>query len=227
MQQIERERRGLAPKAYLAVFDLDHTLLSANSSFHFVAFLYRRGVISTWCVLEVLSAYLRHKWFGLSMLSLHRKTFPCLFQGKNKREISALASEFCHAYLKDLISLPVVSRLKEALEAGHESIILSSSPAFLVKAIAEHLDVTHWRATEFAENAAGEYTSLDSVFEGQDKADYLSYLMRERSLPSSAVTVYSDSALDLPLLKLAGRAVCVRPDRTLRRVGKKLGWEVL
>jgi phosphoserine phosphatase len=63
--------------------------------------------------------------------------------------------------------------------------------------------------------------------EGQNKADYLKGLIQQLNMDRTAITVYSDSYLDLPLLNMAGRAIGVGPDHRLKRICLQKGWEIL
>lgn len=122
---------------------------------------------------------------------------------------------------------PVIQRLQEAQAKGDYTLILSSSPAFLVEAIAQRLQVAHWKATTYHLDSQGHLTAIAHVFEGQDKADYVTALAHRMKFSPSAITVYSDSYLDLPVLKIAGRAIGVVPDPYLKRVCLHQGWEIL
>jgi len=211
----------------LIVFDLDHTLLTANSSFRFGAYLYRQGVYSSWTLVGCLVDYARHKWMGMSIFDLHQKIFIRLFKGLPLVDIHRFAAQFASESLEAMLYPPTLLKLKEALARKDHVVILSSSPDFLVGEIAHHLEVEHWKATVYQSDEKGELCAISEVMEGENKADHLKKLSDKLEMPQSAITVYSDSYLDLPMLKMAGEAIAVRPDFRLKRICLENGWEIL
>lgn len=211
----------------LSVFDLDHTLLTINSSYHFGAYLYRQKFFSFPSLLASLFYYARHKLFGLSIQKLHQKTFQLLFKGVSIEDLQAYVTVFLEQQLTEKLYQPALQRLHEAQKRGDYTLILSSSPDFLVRPIAEWFGVDSWQATIYAVDDGGCLSHLASILEGQDKANYLAHLIREMGIHSSSVTVYSDSHLDLPILKMAGKAIGVVPDFYLKRICQEKGWEII
>lgn len=212
---------------HLSVFDLDHTLININSSFHFGLYLYRQKFFSFSKLVACLSDYARHKWLGLSVQTLHARAFARLFKGHALSDIRHHVDQFLTEHLTSFLYEPVVQRLKAAQTQGNYTLILSSSPDFLVGAIAHRLGVSQWKATVYQADTKGKLMSIAHVLEGQDKADYLKNLAHQMRVPLSATTVYSDSYLDLPVLKIAGQAIGVDPDSHLKRVCLQNGWEIL
>lgn len=210
----------------LVVFDLDHTLLTANSSFRFGLYLYRQKYFSFWKLLSCLSDYVRHKWLGMSIQTLHVRSFLRLFKGRMAAEIGLLVTKFLKEHLPSLLSAPVLRRLHEAQSRGDYLLILSSSPDFLVGEIAKFLQVDHWKGTAY-QMGRGKFVALSQIIEGETKAQYLKELLHHLALPLSQLTVYSDSYLDLPILKMAGEAIGVRPDFQLRKICLQNSWEIL
>lgn len=211
----------------LIVFDLDHTLLTVNSSFRFGFYLYRQHFFSFWTLLQSLIDYMKHKWWGMSVQILHIKSFERLFKGHSLSEIHHHVDQFLTNELASLFYAPVMQRLKAAQERGDHVIILSSSPDFLVGEIAKRLQVQNWQATIYQTDDQGKLSTISHVMDGQDKALYVKQLADQMKLPLSEMTVYSDSYLDLPILKIAGRAIGVVPDYRLKRVCLQNGWEIL
>lgn len=211
----------------MVIFDLDHTLLTQNSSFRFGFYLFRRHFFSFWTLLHSLSDYARHKWFGMSLHELHAKSFDRIFKGKSLPLIGSYVNSFLDLHLCSMLYLPAISRLKEAQTKGDFLIILSSSPDFLVREIAKRLNVNEWEATTYQTDSRGCFISLSKVKDGEDKAISMKCLTSKMNLPLSAVTVYSDSHLDLPLLKIAGKSIGVAPTRQLKRICLENGWEII
>ena len=117
--------------------------------------------------------------------------------------------------------------LETAKEFGHYTVILSSSPDFLVKHITNRFEVDEWGATEYTLDQEGNFCSIRRTMEGEVKANYIHELVQKRGIPKDKITAYSDSHLDLPFLKAAGKAIAVNPDRTLRKICKKNNWKII
>lgn len=211
----------------LTVFDLDHTLLTSNSSFRFGFYLYQQKFFSFFKLVTCLSDYVRHKWLKMPIHKLHQKTFESLFKGHALSIIQEHVDQFLTLHLQKMLYHPVIQRLKEAQMRGDYILILSSSPDFLVEAIACRLGVKEWEATRYQTNHLGYFVQIAHILEGQDKADYVHHLTAKMNLPLTSVTVYSDSYLDLPILNLAGQAIAVSPDSQLKRICQQKGWEII
>lgn len=212
---------------YVDAFDLDHTLIDGNASFCFGTYLFRKKLFNVPTMLSLIFYYGRYKFFGMPVGKLHHKSFEKLFAGRLCRQIKQYAEAFLDEYLEKLIYAPALARLRYAQNNDHVTAIFSSSPDFLVESIAKRLGVQHWQATRYAVDATGYFDMVANVFEGEDKATALHALVRDLGVGPEATTVYSDSVLDLPFLKAAGKAVAVNPDKGLRAVCQQQGWEVI
>jgi phosphoserine phosphatase len=163
----------------------------------------------------------------MSIYDLHIKAFARLFNGRSLADVRCYAVQFLTDSLDAMLYHPVVKRLKQAQNQGYHVMILSSAPDFLVEEIASRLQVSHWKATIYQPDEKGNFIAIAQVMEGEDKAKYLKEVADQMQLPQSAITVYSDSYLDLPILKIAGQAIAVGPDSRLKRICLQNGWEIL
>lgn len=211
----------------LTIFDLDHTLLNVNSSYCFGAYLYHHKNLSFFQLIYCLFCYARHQWLGLSVFDLHQKVFKKLFKGYTIQEIERKVSAFLDQKFDQMLYQPVIERLKQAQGQGHYTVILSSSPDFLVGPIASRLGVNEWRASMYKKGNDGKFHEIIEVMEGQNKADYATLLIKRLNIDFARLSVYSDSYLDLPMLEIAGKAIGVLPDRYLRKVCTKNKWEII
>ena len=210
----------------LRVFDLDHTLMKENTSYLFGWFLYKKGFFSSYRLLRSLSNYMLYKCGILGIPKLHEKVFAAIFYGKSLRLIKKYLEEFLSDEFFTLLEPKVLQRLEIAKFNQEYTAILSSSPDFLVKPIAEKLGVPFWVASHYIPDAHGILCDV-KVFSGKDKVHALQKLQEDLSIHSSQVTVFSDSIYDLPLLRSAGNAVVVRPNLFLKRLALGYGWEII
>lgn len=211
----------------ISLFDLDHTLLSVNSSFCFGKYLYRHRFFKASTMLRLIGIYALHKAGILSLKAVHAKTFKLIFFGKDARAIKNLMPSFLDDFLKKHSYFPAVQRLEQAKSEGHLTYILSNSPDFIVGPISDLFKVDGWRATSYEVDALGYFSNITDFVEGVEKANYLNSFARQFNLAKENSIAYSDSFLDLPFLKEAGVAVAVNPDKKLKKYSIKKSWEIL
>ncbi|MDP1835899.1 MAG: HAD-IB family hydrolase [Chlamydiales bacterium] len=208
-------------------FDLDHTLIKANASFRFGAYLFRKKVFNVLDLISLLSFYARFKFFGMPVYELHHKAFQTLFKGRLLLQMRTYVDSFLDEHLVELFYPPAIERLRDAQHQDHVTAIFSSSPDFLVEPIAKRLGVHYWGGSSYDVGSTGCFQAVSKVLEGEDKVTLLQRLVEGLGVGLDSVTVYSDSMLDLPFLKAAGKAVAVNPDKELRALSVQQGWEVI
>ncbi|HSW72494.1 MAG TPA: HAD-IB family hydrolase [Chlamydiales bacterium] len=211
----------------LHAFDLDHTLLHCNSSYHFSLFLLKKRRLSIISFLLNLFFYLGYKCSLLSMKKFHELAFHYFLKGASWDDLINLAREFSDRFFTKMLRKSAYLRLAEAKKKGDFTVILSSSPSFLVEAIAEKLEISHFQATEYRMDRKQTLHSLGRVMQGDEKAKALKKYAKKHCIDTRNVIAYSDSLADLPFLEAAGHAVVFRANRKLRKVSIHKGWELL
>lgn len=214
-------------KKHVSIFDLDNTLISVNSSYQFGLFLYKKKIFKYSTLLYILGCNFRHKLGFLPLSKLHEEAFQKLFLGRSYSLIKKLAEQFIDRHFNQMIYEPAFDRLKKAKSENHLTIILSSSPDFLVSQIAKRFAVDQWQATSYDVDENHHFSGISQLMQGEDKALYVQKLLPEIGLTKQDVTAYSDSYLDLPFLLAAGNAVGVKPDRKLLAICKHNHWPII
>lgn len=211
----------------LSVFDLDGTLIRGNSSFRFCFYLIQKRVLPRSAMVYAAWNYLCHSYGNRSLVDLHKKVFDKLLKGIKVSSLEEHVEPFLQTLFAKFCYGPAIESLRCAQHLGHYTLILSNAPSFLVKSVAKYFKVDGWHATEYAVDNDNKLCHISSIMQGEDKAACVTALTEERGWDMAAVTAYSDSHLDLPLLKAAGVAVAVNPDSALRKVSKRLNWKIL
>lgn len=212
---------------HLAVFDLDKTIVVDNCSFDFCRYLVAKKIFPYSFLLYSLFCYIKHLLLGSSLADLHNKIFAHLLRGKPLSKLEEHVDPFLQDYLRSKFYPPALAQLKLAQHLGFYTLILSNSPSFLVKKIAQFLGVNEWRATEYAVDTESNLCHITSIMQGEEKALCVREIARKLSIAKEQITAYSDSILDLPLLLSAGTPVAVNPDRKLRRFSLQQEWTIL
>ncbi len=169
--------------------------------------------------------YIWHQYFGLSLEDLHAKVFKRLLYGISMPLLKQHAEEFVGFHLERLLYFPAWEKLKRAQHEGHFTCILSNSPSFLVRVIAERFQVDAWEASEYLVDKDQRLCQIQKILQGVEKACYVEEITKRLGINKEKSTGYSDSYLDLPFLYSVGNAVVVNPDRKLKRVADRLKWK--
>ncbi|MFQ5728813.1 MAG: HAD family hydrolase, partial [Waddliaceae bacterium] len=141
--------------------------------------------------------------------------------------LEGLVSSFLDRDFETMLNPPVAGRLKEAQALGHYTVILSSSPNFLVKNIAKRFGVNEWGATEYSVTKDQTVGTVSKQMDGDDKARYVAELMQRMGISKDKITGYSDSLLDFPFLEAVGHPIAVNPGRGLRKLCLQNHWQIL
>lgn len=123
----------------------------------------------------------------------------------------------------------VLALAHEHQDAGRRAYIVTAASHELAEALADVLALDGAVGSQFSEVVDGVYTGQPAglFVYGRDKARAIEQLARTDGLDLAASYAYSDSASDLPMLRLVGHPVAVNPDPELGRVARAEGWEVL
>lgn len=211
----------------VSLFDLDKTICKVNTSFKLGVYLYQKKFLSFHKMLYLTFYYLCHICKVISTARLHQAACHHFFYGKSIHELKHHIQNFLDINLARMLNPIVVDLLKEAHGQGHLTVILSSSPDFLVGEIAKRLNVDVWRATEYSLCSDQTIGQVSGQMEGEHKANYVVVLISSQGVLRENITAYSDSHLDLPFLEAVGVPVAVNPDRALAKVCKTRGWKVI
>lgn len=211
----------------LAVFDLDHTLLAADSDFLWGQFLCDEGLVDRAAYEEKNRQFYADYAAGtLDFTAYYQFSLAPLTQ-KSVAEWQPWRSRF----LQDVI-VPKIAALTPALlerhrAAGDTLLITTATHRFITEPIAELLGIEHLLATE-PEVIAGRITGqiLRANFQS-GKVERLREWLQANGANDAHITAYSDSRNDLPLLEFASTAVAVDPDPVLRAEALRRSWPVI
>jgi len=217
------ERRAQGPVA--ALFDVDNTLLPGEASeVRFFRFLWRRGLVG-WSELNRSIAWLVGHVPPLSLHSLReRKVY---LTDKRPADIESYAREFCRDEMIGKLSIQGRAKLDAHRQAGHQLILVTGAPDFLIAPLAEFLRVP----TVFAakpEQRDSVYTGalIPPLPYGHGKRELILVHAQEMGLDLASSYAYGDSPGDHDLLELVGHPLVVNPIRGMARTARRLGWPV-
>lgn len=217
----------------LALFDLDHTLLSGDTERLWVDFLIARGVLDP--ALAARNEALAHDYqLGQAAPQDFCAFFAATLAGRSPAGWTPLRNAFMDEVVRPRIPDAARGLLLQHRRCGDVLVLTSASSRFLVEATAADLGFEHLIATELALQAdgcfagrtegllnmgAGKVARLRAWLAGRCKID------ADEVLAQAAF--YSDSVNDLPLLCAVGRPVAVDPDAWLEQEARARQWPVL
>jgi HAD superfamily hydrolase (TIGR01490 family) len=209
-----------------AFFDVDRTLVACNTGRLFLRDLRRRGEISFLRAVRALGWMAK---YHLSLIDLQVIATKVAEQMRGKSEMEF--AERCKQWVEDEV-LPLVTpgalrQIERHRADGHVLAVLSSSPTYVTRPLAQTLGIDEVLSTTF-EVDGGQFTGrlVGPACVGLGKIHWAESLRARRELDLSRSFFYTDSYTDLPMLERVGHKVIVNPDPRLRREAKKRGWPV-
>jgi len=217
----------------LALFDLDHTLISFDSGASWLEFLIQRGIVPV----EFADRYLSHCQAYVAgkvdLFELNREYFGAL-RAMPITALRGLRDEWRDA-VRAAIAPDACALVQRHQDAGDLCCLVTATSGFIADAFREIFAFEHLVATELAIESDGDGARFTGEVVGQlnyragkitNVASWLADLGRDWSSFDST-TFYSDSANDLPLLEHVSHPVAVHPDARLRTVAVERGWPII
>lgn len=209
-----------------AFFDVDRTLVSCNTGRLFLKDLRRRGEISFVRALRALGWMAK---YHLSLIDLQWVAARVATQMEGWVETEF--AERCRRWVQEDV-LPLVApgareRVERHRADGHVLVILSTSPTYVTRPIAEALKIDEVISTQF-EVENGQFTGrlVGPACVGEGKVHWAEDLGNRLALDLGQSWFYTDSYTDLPMLERVGNQVVVNPDPRLKRAARRRGWPV-
>jgi len=215
----------------LALFDLDHTLLSGDSDVLWCDFLIAEGLLDR-ATFEarnhaMAERYERGAATGAEFCGFYAETL----RGARPDSWQHLRERFLLAVIAPRLGAAARALVEQHRAAGDRLVLTTASNRFITELTAHELGIEVLIATEL-ELIDGTFTGrtegMLNMREG--KLDRLKGWLHEQALDERALasaTFYSDSANDLPLLEAVGLPVVVDPNEAFERVVRARGWPVL
>ena len=214
-----------------AFFDLDKTLLPGSSLFPLAREMYRQRYFGLRDIGRLGTDQIRYRLMGNeaegSMERARQATLEVV-RGRPRDEVIAFGRSVAREEILPRLYPQAVELMSRHKMAGRAVYIASSSPEDYLALLAQELAIDGVVGTR-AEVVDGLYTgNLDGpMVHGPEKATRVQELAKDKDLDLARSFAYSDSINDLPLLELVGNPVALNPDRQLKAIARRRGWQVL
>lgn len=215
----------------LALFDLDHTLLSGDSDALWCDFLMDEGVLDR----SSFAARNAQMEADYKAGSVDAQAFAGFYvstlAGRSPEQWQSLRQRFLHEVIAPRIPHDAHALVRGHLQAGDLVVMTTATNRFITELTAQHLGIAHLIATE-AQLSDGRFTGCTegvlNMRAGKVQRLHAWLQLQGRRFDAFAHTVaYSDSINDLPLLQAVREPVAVDPDAKLHAHAQAQGWRVL
>jgi HAD superfamily hydrolase (TIGR01490 family) len=208
-----------------AFFDVDNTLIPGQAiEVRFFRFLWQRRLVGP----REAARSLRYLLSQVPPFSLHPLRERKLYlEGKEAAVIAALAEQFVRDSVHPRLSREGLAALERHRTAGHDLVLITGAPDFLIAPLAGHLRVNTILAA-IPERAGGVYTgSLAAPLPyGAGKRHLVELFAKEQEVALKDSYAYGDSPGDRETLELVGHPLVVNPIRGMGRIARRQGWPV-
>ncbi len=196
-----------------ALFDMDGTLFGGDSQLRFARFILRRH---PWRRLYLLFALPCGILRALHLIGTPtmKRAFLAYAWGMRRDMLEAEAHAFVEGELLPALYPEVRERLEAHRRAGDVTVLCSASPDWWTQLMGKALGFTHTIGSPFEPLGARVPLMPRLLPPGNNKG--ANKLRRLAAIGITHADVgYTDSAADLPMLSICGRAVLVNPKETL------------
>ncbi len=210
----------------IAFFDLDQTVLSANSGRLWVRREVALGQLSHRLALTAALWLFQYR-LGLSGTELVEKAIA-VGKGESYAALSSRTKSFYERNVRTLFRPGALKAIETHRRAGDRVVLLTSSTHLLAELVQDELSLDGVLCNRL-EVEGGLLTgrTVGPLCYGPGKLVHARAEAEAHGTLLSACAFYTDSFSDLPVLEAVGRPVAVHPDVRLKRHARRRGWEIL
>lgn len=212
----------------LALFDLDHTLLSDDSDHLWGEYLAQCGEVDPVAYRERNDAFYHDYVKGELDVHAYLQFVLEPLVGRDLDELAALHANFMQKMILPTITPAAIALVEKHRAAGDKLVVITATNDFITAPIVKQFGIDTLIACR-AEIKNGHYTGqivgTPSFREG--KIVRLHEWLEDNPYDLAEATFYSDSHNDLPLLQEVGHPVAVDPDDKLRAHAEANNWPII
>jgi len=210
-----------------AFFDLDRTLITANSATLWMKRERRMGRISrkqvAWAAFQILT----YKMGFVDMESVTVKALQTV-KGLEEETLRRWTHEWYRKEVKPHTAPGALPVLEEHRRRGHKLVLLTSASRYESEAAVVHFNLDAFLCTGY-ETKNGRLTGdvIRPVCYGEGKVVHAQRYAEANNVDMKESFFYTDSITDLPMLLKVANPRVVNPDTRLTWEARRRGWPVL
>lgn len=212
---------------HLVLFDMDHTLIPADTGYQWVKFLNEKKLLSDDMVKQREQYFVDYQNGTLVVEDAYGFDISVLAGLHKHRE--HLLQEFFDERIKPIITQKALQAVQTHRDNGDYIVIITATLEEIARPIAEFFAVNHLIGGKAELDERGMYTGklvLEPCM-GRGKLVHLEAWLTESQFNPQEYTFYSDSHNDLPLLEQVDNPIAVDPDEKLHEIAKTNGWQII
>ena len=212
-----------------AFFDLDRTLMSGSSAYHFGRAMYKAGNMSRRQIARDAVDQIRFRLQGATDAAVNVLLIRVLqgIKGHRVVDLTRMGPDVLAGILPRIYP-QMLDVVRSHQDAGRACYIATAASQPAAEMLANALVMegaigTRWKIAD------GVYTGeLEGPFAyGEGKAQALRQFAAANGIDLEQSWAYTDAASDMPMLEAVGHPVAVNPDAGLAEIARQEGWEVL
>ena len=212
----------------LAIFDLDHTLLSGDSDHAWGQFLVDSNIVEPKFHQKQNDYFYEQYKAGCLDIEAYLAFALKPLTEQPLEKMLALRETFIEERIKPLITDKARDLIAKHQQAGDPLLIITATNAFVTRPIANLLGFEELIAPEpeiIDGRYTGKITGIPSFQEG--KVTRLNMWLKEKQIELAGAFFYSDSHNDLPLLNIVDNPIAVDADEILTNTARQNNWPII
>ena len=212
----------------LAIFDLDETLIAADSDHEWGQFAVDRGLVDGQVHKKRNDDFYAQYKAGRLDIDEYLKFSCSMLTQYTIEELESFRSEFIMERVEPLLLPKAEALINEHRQKNDDLLIITSTIEFVTRPIVDRLGIETLIAP-IPEIKNNRYTGniVGTPSFGSGKVIRLNQWLSETEHTMTGSHFYSDSHNDLPLLRLVDHPVAVDPDDILRQEAKEKAWRII
>ncbi|MEZ4266155.1 MAG: HAD family hydrolase [Myxococcota bacterium] len=221
------EEAGAAGGEVVAFFDMDLTIVGANTGKLWIRDAFARGEVGVLTMARLMFAVARYRLGVMDPGPLMTQAVRTL-DGVREDAFALRSRRFFDKSVRPHILPLAVDCIRDHEAQGHGIALLSASTNYVVGPLANHLGLEHALCTRL-HVVDGQLTGgiVEPLCYGVGKLAIAREFADARGVRLEDAWFYTDSIHDLAVLEAVGNPVAVNPDPRLERIARRRGWQVL
>lgn len=212
---------------YLAIFDLDETLIAADSASLWSVFIVEKGLASESLLAEEQELMKAYAKGTLDMHDYMQATLKPI-AGMASSSLDKLVDEFIELKIRPALYPDAVTRIQWHKRRGDKVLIISATGEHLVTPIAEMLGADDSIAINLEQiNGIITGNTTGTLSYQQGKVVRMKAWLADQDIQFKGSYGYSDSINDLPLLDSVDHPFAVNPDPALALHAQMQEWTIM
>jgi putative phosphoserine phosphatase / 1-acylglycerol-3-phosphate O-acyltransferase len=210
-----------------ALFDMDHTIIWKNSGLTSIQFARKLGMVPMQFLLRGMVKIALYKFSLMNIESWYENNMK-LLAGLKQQDMERFSDQWFEDMVKNTIYREAVQIIRVHEQEGHRVAIISNSPAFFVRPLAEALGITDTICTRVeVKDSVLTGRLIKPLCYGKGKKEYAISWAQENNIDLLKSYFYTDSYYDIDLMHCVGIPIATNPDRKMKKAAKQNNWQIL